>query len=439
VAATASLRCALRGAALALVLMSPAFIAEASAQQSTSEELRRLHEAVAQQQEQINAQQRILDEQRALIDRLLREQERDLPVGRVANRREPERALPVADMADMRAADANAGTAPMLLAQDSAAEAGQVGEPPPERDPVLPERAAMPENASVLTPRGRFAFEPSFEYVNASTNRLVFRGIEIVVGLQIGVIEASDVDRDTLVGAGTLRYGLLDRLELELRAPFLYRHDRVLTLAQRDEQIIREIDIEGSGVGDIEAAVRYQFNSGRDGGPIYIGNLRYKSTTGTSPFEIDRDEFGILEELPTGSGFWGLEPSLTVLMPSDPVVLYGTLSYFYHAPDDIDREIGDVLIGEVDPGDSIGASVGFGFALNDRFSFSLGYKHNYIYETTTEFADTTQRSEPLQVGSLLLGMSYRLNDRATASMNFEFGATADAPNARMVFRVPFVF
>ena len=408
---------------MALVLMSPAFIAPAFAQ-DTSEELRRLREAVAQQQEQIDAQQRALDEQRALIDRLLREQDAELPAD---------------DLGAMRAADANAATAPIVLAQESAATAGQVGEPPPESEPVMPERAAMPENASVLTPRGRFAFEPSFEYVNASTNRLVFRGIEIVVGLQIGVIEASDVDRDTLVGAATLRYGLLDRLELELRAPFLYRHDRVLTLAQRDEQIVREIDIEGSGVGDLEAALRYQFNTGRGGGPIYIGNLRYKSTTGTSPFEIDRDEFGILEELPTGSGFWGLEPSLTVLLPSDPVVIYATLSYFYHAPDDINRIIGDVLIGEVDPGDSIGASLGFGFALNERFSFSLGYKHNYIYETTTEFGPTTQHSEELQVGALLLGMSYRLNNHATASMNFEFGATADAPNARMIFRVPYVF
>jgi hypothetical protein len=213
----------------------------------------------------------------------------------------------------------------------------------------------------------------------------------------------------------------------------------VLTLAQRDEQIIREIDIEGSGFGDLEAAIRYQFNTGRGGGPIYIGNLRYKSTTGTSPFEIDRDEFGILEELPTGSGFWGLEPSLTVLIPSDPVVIYGTLSYFYHAPDDINRVIGDVLIGEVDPGDSIGASLGFGFALNEAFSFSLGYKHNYIYETTTEFADTEQRSETLQVGSMLLGMSYRLSERATASINYEFGVTSDAPDARLIFRVPYVF
>jgi hypothetical protein len=221
--------------------------------------------------------------------------------------------------------------------------------------------------------------------------------------------------------------------------PYVYRHDRVLTLAQRDDQIIREFDQESANIGDIEGSLRYQINSGRHGGPIYIANLRVKSDTGTSPFEIERDSFGVLEELPTGSGFWAVEPGLTVLVPSDPVVIYASLSYLYHMAADIDRDIGDVHIGNVDPGDSIGASLGFGFALNQHFSFSLGYKHNYIYPTETEFGTTTQHSESLQVGSLLFGMSYRLNNNSTANFNFEFGTTADAPNTRVVFRIPYTF
>lgn len=60
------------------------------------------------------------------------------------------------------------------------------------------------------------------------------------------------------------------------------------------------------------------------------------------------------------------------MYPSDPVVLYGTLSHLIHFEDDVDRVIGDVLIGSVDPGDSLGASAGFGFAQNSRFSFLLG-------------------------------------------------------------------
>jgi hypothetical protein len=143
--------------------------------------------------------------------------------------------------------------------------------------------------------------------------------------------------------------------------------------------------------------------------------------------------------LPTGSGFWGVEPSVTVLFASDPIVLYGNLSYLWHIEDSVDRVIGDVLIGDVDPGDSIGASVGFGFALNSRFSFSLGYKHNYINETETEFGPTTQFSEPLQIGALLFGMSYVLNEHVSANANFEFGVTGDAPDVRILFRLPWAF
>ena len=43
-----------------------------------------------------------------------------------------------------------------------------------------PEAMALPEGSGVLTPRGRFVFDPTFEYSRSSSNRLVFRGVEIV-------------------------------------------------------------------------------------------------------------------------------------------------------------------------------------------------------------------------------------------------------------------
>jgi hypothetical protein len=114
-------------------------------------------------------------------------------------------------------------------------------------------------------------------------------------------------------------------------------------------------------MGDIEVSGRYQLTSGRNGSPIWIANLRYKSNTGKGPFDVGRDEFGIASELPTGSGFWGLEPGVTFLMPSDPAVLFANLGYLYHASDEVNRTINGVFIGEVDPGDSINASLGVRF------------------------------------------------------------------------------
>ena len=339
-------------------------------------------------------------------------------------------------------ADQAMSTAPREYAQVTPSPsptqpAQPVGAPPPPSRPV--EVAAIPERSGVLTPKGQLIVEPSIDYTHASTNRLVFRGIEIVTGIHIGVIEASDADRNALGGSWSARYGLTDRLEVQATLPWVIRSDRVSTLAQRDETITRTIDLEGRGIGDVEVAARYQLNRPPPGHTIWIAGLRVKSDTGTSPFEIGRDDFGIAEKLATGSGFWAVEPSLSFLFPTDPIVIFGGISYLYHAPKDINQEIGDVLIGEVDPGDSIGVNLGFGFAVNNRFSFSLGYKHNYIFETESEVGDTKQKSETLQVGSFTFGWSYRLNDRLTLTNSFEFGATADAPDARVVVRMPYRF
>jgi hypothetical protein len=312
-----------------------------------------------------------------------------------------------------------------------------VGAPPPESREPAPQMAALPESIGVLTPSEKIVFDPSLEYSNTSGNRLVFRGVEIVTGVQIGVIEASDTDRDSVTATLAARMGLTNRLEVEARVPYLYRHDEITTLAQRDDTITRTTSLEGANIGDIELAARYQMTDGRNGWPVMVGNLRYKSNTGKGPFDVARDEFGIATKLPTGSGFWGLEPSLTFLMPSDPAVLFATLGYLYHAPDTIDKEINDVTIGEVDPGDSINASLGFGFAVNQNFSFSLGYRHSYIKPTRTQFNGLWQESDDLQAGSVQMGMSYRFNERNTVNTSFEFGITEDAPDARIVFRMPF--
>lgn len=299
--------------------------------------------------------------------------------------------------------------------------------------------AAIPEGLAVLSRQGRLSFDLSTDYTRSSTNRLVFRGIEIVPGIQIGVIEASEADRDTLGATLSGRFGVTNRLEADFRVPYVLRRDTVTTVQQRDESVTRTIDLKGDGLGDIEGGLRYQISRGERGRPVFIGGLRVKSNTGEGPFDIPRDEFGVASRLAVGSGFWGVEPSISMLLPSDPAVIFASLSYFAHLPKDIDQVEGDIRIGRVDPGDSIGLSLGFGFAINPRFSFSLGYRHNYIMPTSTVLNDITEESDELQVGALLLGLSYRVTDKLTLNGNFEFGVTEDAPDMRFILRVPLSF
>lgn len=319
------------------------------------------------------------------------------------------------------------------------AQSTEAGFPQDAAPQARADLAAIPEGLAVLSRQGRLSFDLSTDYTRSSTNRLVFRGIEIVPGIQIGVIEASEADRDTLGATVSGRFGVTNRLEADFRVPYVLRRDTVTTVQQRDESVTRTIDLKGDGLGDIEGGLRYQISRGERGRPVFIGGLRVKSNTGEGPFDIPRDEFGVASRLAVGSGFWGVEPSISMLLPSDPAVIFASLSYFAHLPKDIDQVEGDIRIGRVDPGDSIGLSLGFGFAINPRFSFSLGYRHNYIMPTSTVLNDITEESDELQVGALLLGLSYRVTDKLTLNGNFEFGVTEDAPDMRFILRVPLSF
>lgn len=404
------------------------------------------------QERQLSAQQRQLAEQRSLIERQRTEllamgAVNDNELGEIRGAGMPSSALnfdgldpdqpvqvnrrrPIVTLA--QSDSGGGGSAPTPVAQPQ----GPVGEAPPEQPPATTVEA-LPEGQNALLGAGRLVIEPSFEYSRSSSNRFVFRGVEIVTGVQIGLIEANDTARDTLTGALAVRYALTDRLEIEGRVPYIYRSDRITTVAQQSTTTMQTFELDGSNMGDIEMSLRYQLNNGAGGMPIFVAGARVKSDSGLGPFDLDRDISGVSTELATGSGFWGVQGSVSMLYPSDPVVIFANASYLYNIGRDVDETYGAVTVGEVDPGDSIGLGFGFGFALNPRFSYSLGYSHSYVLPTTTELNGVHQESSELQVGSLSFGMSFRATERLTLSTSVDVGVTEDAPDVRVAFRTPF--
>ncbi|WP_236645265.1 transporter [Aidingimonas lacisalsi] len=335
--------------------------------------------------------------------------------------------------------------ASQVLAQDAnnrnSAEQQPVGQAP-EIQQEQPEIQAIPDIGGVLTPKGRLVIEPEIQYSHASVNRLTFRGIEILSTFLIGVFEAEDADRDTMTASVTGRLGVTDRLELELKVPYVYRDDTLYATVPDAQGFSTDRSLTGNGLGDIEIAAHYQMNRGQDGWPYFIGNLRYKSTTGEGPFDIRRDADGIERELATGSGFHSIEPSLTLLFPSDPAVYFANFGYLYNMKDDIDEPVGDLFVGEVDPGDAVRVSFGMAYSINERSSFTLGYKNDFINKTKTRFTDddgnsVSTQSSTLNVGSLLLGWSYQLSQDTSVNLGLELGVTDDAPDTMLTLRIPF--
>lgn len=404
------------------------------------------------QERQLEEQQRQLGEQRQLIERQRREllamgAVSDADLGDIRGAGMPSSALNFNGLGEDEPLQVNRQRPLVMLAQvegGSAPQAapastpsdGPVGQAPTEQ-PQTATVDALPEGQNALLGAGRLVIEPSFEYSRSSSNRFVFRGVEIVTGVQIGLLEVNDAARDTLTAALAARYAVTDRLELEVRVPYIYRSDRVTTLAQQSTTTMQTFELSGGDIGDVEMSARYQLNRGANGAPIFVAGMRVKSDSGVGPFDLERDASGVSTELATGSGFWAVQGSVSMLYPTDPAVIFASLSYNHNIAREIGETYGAVTIGEVDPGDSISMGFGFGFALNNRFSYSLGYSHSYVLPTTSELNDLVQESTELQVGSVSLGMSFRLTERQTLSTSVDIGVTEDAPDVRVAFRAPF--
>lgn len=434
-------------------------LAEAADSESFTEKLDRLardlateQQARLEQRRELEAQKRMLEQQAGLIARqaeLLRQQ-------REALDRLQAQTLASAALADLRggapagaidAPPAPAGQRPPLLqiSQNEASTSKPVGKSPPKAERARPVVQAIPELGGVLTPKGQVVLEPSLQYSNMQVNRLTFLGVEILESFLIGILEAQDADRDLLSPAITARYGITNRLEIEGKIPYVWRDDTLRATipgVTNGAQVTR--DLEGDGLGDVELSAHYQINRGEGGWPFFVGNVRYKSATGDGPFDVNRNAAGIETELATGSGFQAVEPSLTVLFPTDPAVFFGNLGYLFALEEDVDKTFAasggsPQRVGTFDPGDAVRMSFGMAYAINSAASFTLGYKHDFIQRTETEINGVNLVASSLDVGALLLGFSYRLNERTGLNTNLELGMTADAPDVSLTLRVPYAF
>ncbi len=344
-----------------------------------------------------------------------------------------------------------AGSAAAVEAADAPDAA--VGTPPPA-DGRPPAVAPLFEQPGVLTPRGKMVLEPSLQFGYSSSNRVVLVGYTIIPALLIGLVDVREVKRNTTTAALTGRYGLSNRVELEVKVPYVYRSDSTVSREIfTGTGVDRVFDTSGRGVGDAEVAVRYQLNDGGAERPYYVAGLRFKSRTGNDPFEVVTDcarrcvgpnatGTGLPLDLPTGSGFYALQPSLTWLLSSDPAILFGSISYLYNFKrSNVSRRVLDgelEPLGEIAPGGVIGFNFGLGLALNERALISFGYDHSSI-------ARTRQNGVPVagsvrtQLGTLLMGFSYRINDKRTVNVAVGAGLTRDTPDVQLSLRLPITF
>ncbi|WP_417877567.1 transporter [Vibrio sp.] len=306
----------------------------------------------------------------------------------------------------------------------------------------LPQRAQTVsdvfERPGVLTPKGSWSFDTSLNYTQNSSNKVSVVGYTILPTLIVGRIEVSDSDRTTITAGLTTRYGLTNATELELRIPYVYRNDQVATRPIQDgaNQEIVNTTVDGGGLGDVELALRHQFNF--ESVPYWIGGLRVKSDTGRSPYDVSIEpDSNAFSDVPTGSGFWSIEPSLTMIHPTDPAVLFASLSYIYNFEDDVSIGEGEEEQKvEVELGDTIALSGGMGFAVNPDLSFSLGLSHKTILKSKIN-GSYSEDAKLLQLDSFIFGINYAFSESSSLNVSAQAGLTEDTPDFQLTIRVPY--
>jgi hypothetical protein len=313
-----------------------------------------------------------------------------------------------------------------------------VGEAPRKPDsPVA--TAQIFDEPTALTPRGKFVFETAVQYVHSTNNQVALVGYTVLPALTIGLIDIQRIESNLTDVALTARYGLAQRLEFEVRAPYIFANTTTQTRPLATASVTNSFfDSSGSGIGDVEVAMRAQLNHFRGDNVVWIGTLRYKTRTGTDVFQEPLNSTtGLQTRLATGSGFNAIQPGFTFLFPSDPAVFFGGAAYTHSFA----RDVG-FGFGRVDPGGILDLNMGMGLALNERASFSVGYQHSVVDQTSQPVPATGRalaRTGTLQLGTLRFGIAYALTERFNINTTIGVGVTRDSPDLEATIRLPYRF
>lgn len=319
-----------------------------------------------------------------------------------------------------------------------AANIKPVGKAPPKTDThidVSPIPKSSTNVSGVLTKAGTLIIDPAIEYSFTDSNRVFLEAYSFLPALVVGVIDLREIKRHTFIGSVATRYGITDRWEVDFKLSYIGRNDsqrsRPVSVGTSQDEVF---DASGSDIGDIEISTRYQLNSGNDGSPIYVANLAATIPTGTSPFDVDYVQTApgttFPTELPTGSGYYSIQPSITALYPTAPGVLFGNFNYGYTIET-------NERVGKVDPGDSIGLSFGLGLSLNERTSLSMSFSHKHVLKSKIDNAKIA--GSALDIGQLIIGYSFNYSRQTNLNLTLSLGVTDDAPDMRLKFRMPMAF
>lgn len=364
---------------------------------------------------------------------------------------------------------AGLGQAPLVSDADKAGMRGRgyaIQQTPPAEAPSVaqglePDRKApAPTDAVETVTRAqqgtygaRLTLEPGLTYSHFTNAQLNLSGFLALDAIFLGLISIDEVEADVVTADLTARYGLTDRLQLDVNVPYLVRRSTFRSGgAGGNASGLAEKTVKSSGLGDISFGASYRLFRETARRPDVVINARLKSPTGRHPFGVELEEVDDTEgnlsvpgRLSTGTGVWSAAAGVSALKTIDPMVVFGSLTYFHNFQrkfKDLDEIQGDQP-GRARLGSAIQYGLGVAYALNEVSSLSMSFTQRFVRSTRIrrDVDDEWQRviGSTANVGTLNLGATFSLSRDIALLANLATGVTDDAPDMVLSFRIPYRF
>lgn len=298
----------------------------------------------------------------------------------------------------------------------------------------------------------RLGAELAMSYTHFDNARINLDGFLALDAIFLGTISIDRINADIFTLEPSIDLGLSDRLFIDASFPLLSRISNFQSGGAGGSAAgLAEKTIRGTGIGDASVGVSYRLFPESLNTPDVVLNTRVKFPTGRHPFGIGFTEvtgtegnLSVPDRLSYGTGVYGASVGVSVLKTLDPMVVFGSATYFHNFGrnfDDIDEIPGDQP-GRVKIGNAYQFGAGLAFALNDKSSISMSYTQRIVERTSLTPADRDQRivvGSQANVALMNLGATFSLGERLALVANVGLGLTDDSPDMAVSVRIPFRF
>lgn len=220
-----------------------------------------------------------------------------------------------------------------------------------------------------------------------------------------------------------ISYGIKDNLTFSAGLPLVSKFDTAS-------------DLSTTGLGDISLGLRWQPIPLKRGLPTTTLFTSLSTATGDSPYDIN-----VTQDLATGKGYYSLSFGASVSKIADPIVLFASASYSTSTKiSGLNQNRGGRILNSVEPGDSIGGSMGLAYSLNYDVSMSASFQQSYSFSSTYNFENGQHVNTAAQTSaSVNFSLGLRTNPRRIININLGYGLTEDTPDVTLGFSMPIEF